>query len=36
MNNFGKYKDKIKEFASITNKNGIKYIRVITDGGPCI
>lgn len=34
MNNFEKYKDKIKEFASITNENGIKYLRVIVDEDP--
>ena len=33
MNNFEKYKDKIKEFNSITKEDGIKNIEVITDEG---
>ena len=33
MNNFGKYKDKIKKFVSVTNDDRIKCIQVTTDEG---
>lgn len=33
MNNFGKYKDKITKFVSVTNANRIKCIQVTTDEG---
>lgn len=33
MNNFEKYKDKITDFNSITNEDGIKNIEVIANGG---
>ena len=33
MNNFGKYKDKITKFVSVTNDDHIKCIQVTTDEG---